>query len=148
MMIRLRAKKILRIILVMSLVGIFSSTFAQEKAKPEMALKVAGQFTIAQLAVGTGIKDRELVGMAESFSASTERIYCFLRAYEVTEDTEVTFVWYHGQNELLKTTLPLKKGARWRTFAHKNIYGQKGEWKVEVRDATGKPLQEVKFKIE
>ncbi len=142
------SKKILSIIVVMSLIDVFSLAFAQEKTKTEAALKGAGQFTIAQLAVGTGIKDRELIGMAESFPASIERIYCFLRVYEVAEDTEVTLVWYHGQNELLKTILPLQKGARWRTFAYKNIHGQKGEWKVEVRDSTGKPLKEVKFKIE
>ncbi|MGC8809709.1 MAG: DUF2914 domain-containing protein [bacterium] len=141
-------KLCLIITLVIALISLFSITSAQEKPRPETALKVAGQFTIDQLAVGTGIKDRELVGMADSFPASTERVYCFLRVYEVTEDTEVTFAWYHGQNELLKTTLPLKKGARWRTFVYKNIYGQKGDWKVEIRDATGKILKEVKFKVE
>lgn len=147
-MIKFWCLKILGIILILILSGIFSLASAQEKAKPENTPKLTGPFTIAQLAVGTEIKDRELVGKADSFPATTEKVYCFLLAYDVADDTEVTFVWYHGQNEVLKTTLPLKKGARWRTFAYKNIYGQKGEWKVEIRDSAGKNLKEVKFKIE
>ncbi|MGQ9694670.1 MAG: DUF2914 domain-containing protein [Thermodesulfobacteriota bacterium] len=147
-MIKFGYLKISGIFWALILSGVFSFASAQEKAKPEITPQLAASFTIAQLAVGTEIKDRELLGKADSFPATTEKVYCFLLAYDVTEDTEVTFVWYHGKNALLKTSFPLKKGARWRTFAYKNIYGLKGEWKVEIRDSTGKPLKEVKFKIE
>lgn len=147
-MLRFKRRIILSIIIVVGLMAISYSPSAQEKTKPETAPKEAGPFTIAQLVVGTGVEDRKPVGVAESFPATTERVYCFLLAYDVMEDTQVSFVWYHGQNELLKTDLPLKKGPRWRTFAYKNLYSQKGEWKVEIRDAAGKPLKEIKFLVE
>jgi len=61
---------------------------------------------------------------------------------------EVSFVWFHGQDEKLKTTLALKAGKRWRTYADKSLRGLKGDWKVEIRDPEGNLLKEVKFKVE
>jgi hypothetical protein len=47
-----------------------------------------------------------------------------------------------------KIGLSLKAGSRWRTSAHKNLGGLKGDWKVEIKDADGKLLKEVTFKVE
>jgi hypothetical protein len=49
---------------------------------------------------------------------------------------------------MLKTTLPIKAGAKWRTYANKNLRGLKGEWEVEIKDPDGKVLKDVKFKVE
>jgi len=106
------------------------------------------EFTIARLVVGTGVENREPVGVAETFPATTEKVYCFLEATEISKDTEVSFVWFHGDKEMLKTSLPLKTGPKWRTFADKNVEGMKGDWKVEIRDSGGKLVKEVKFKVE
>lgn len=114
--------------------------FGQEKAKEG--------FTIARFVVGTGVENREPVGVAETFPASTEKVYCFLEATGIAEDTEVSFVWFYGEKEMLKINLPLKMGSKWRTNASKNIAGMKGDWKVELRDSNGNPLKEIKFKVE
>ncbi len=45
-------------------------------------------------------------------------------------------------------SLPLKAGSRWRTFAHKNLNGLKGDWKVEIKDGEGKLLKDLAFKVE
>ncbi len=116
--------------------------YAQEKTK-----EGAG-FSSARLVVGTGVENSEPVGVAESFPASTEKAYCFLEATNIAKDTEVSFVWSYGDKEMLKTSLPVKAGPKWRTYANKNLRGQKGEWKVEVKDPDGKALKEVKFKVE
>jgi hypothetical protein len=39
-------------------------------------------------------------------------------------------------------------GKRWRTYANKNLRGLKGDWKIEIKDADGNLLKEVKFKVE
>jgi hypothetical protein len=114
--------------------------YGQEKAK--------GLFTIARLVVGTGVDNREPVGVAETFPASTEKVYCFLEATGIAEDTEISFVWFYGEKEMLKINLPIKMGSRWRTNASKNIAGMKGDWKVELRDSNGNLLKEIKFKVE
>jgi len=121
---------------------IIPQAYGQEKSKE------GASFTIARLVVGTGVENSEPVGAAETFSASTEKVYCFLEATNVAKDTEVSFVWSYGDKEMLKMTLPLKAGPKWRTYANKNLRGQKGEWKVEIKDPDGKALKDIKFKVE
>jgi hypothetical protein len=137
--------KITVLILIATLMvwGTLSSVYGQEKSKQEQV-----GMTIARLVVGTGVEKGEPVGVAEKFSATTERVYCFLEAKSIPKDTEISFVWIHGQKELLKTTLPLKMGSKWRTYAHKNLRGLKGDWRVEIKDASGNLIKDVKFKVE
>jgi len=129
--------------LVVVMVWITLPAFGQEKAKTEKM-----GVSVARLVVGTGVENREPAGVAETFPAATEKVYCFLEATNIPEDMEVTFIWSHGGKEMLKTLLPLKMGPRWRTHADKSLYGLKGDWKVEVRDAKGNLLKDVKFKVE
>jgi hypothetical protein len=122
--------------------------FPQEKAKEEMAAKEGPGFTVGRLVVGTGVEHREPTGVAETFPASTEKIYCFLEATNIAKDTEVSLVWSLGGKEMWKMNLPLKMGPKWRTNAFKSLRGLKGDWKIELKDATGNPVKEAKFKVE
>lgn len=137
--------KIITLILLVVLIawGTISSAYGQEKPKQEQA-----GIVITRLVVGTGVEKGEPVGVAEKFPATTEKVYCFLEAKNIPKDTEISFVWIHGQKELLKMTLPLKMGSKWRTYAHKNLRGLKGDWKVEIKDANGNLIKDVKFKVE
>jgi hypothetical protein len=136
------------VVVAMILIGMALHTYGQEKAKSETTLKETIPFTIARLVVGTGVENREPMGVADTFPANTEKIYCFLEANNILKDTEVSFVWFYGEKEMLKMNFPLRMGPRWRTHAFKNLRGLKGDWKVEIRGAGGKPLKEVKFKVE
>jgi hypothetical protein len=135
-------------LVVIAVWGIVLPVYGQEKAKPEGAPKEATAFTIKRLVVGTGVENGEPVGAAETFPATTEKVYCFLEAGDIAKDTEASFVWFNGEKEMLKFNVPLKMGPRWRTFAYKNLRGLKGDWKVEIRDSDGKVLKDVKFKVE
>ncbi|MEW6374986.1 MAG: DUF2914 domain-containing protein [Thermodesulfobacteriota bacterium] len=128
--------------------GMVPIASGQEKAKQEVTSKGASGFTIARVVVGTGVDNLEPVGIAEAFPSTTEKVYCFLEATGITEDTEISFVWFHGDKEMLKFDLPLKIGPRWRTYAFKNLKGLKGDWKVEIRGADGKVLKDIIFKVE
>jgi hypothetical protein len=128
---------VLSIFFAVAILGISLPASGQEK-----------EFTIARLVVGTGVENREPVGVAETFPVTTEKVYCFLEATEISKDTEISFVWFHGEKEMLKTNLPLQMGPKWRTFANKNVAGMKGEWKVEIRDAKGDMVKDVKFRVE
>lgn len=110
--------------------------------------KESPDFSVSRAVVGTGVDNREPAGVAETFLATTEKVYCFLAAADISKNTEVSLVWYHGQDEKLKTTLPLQAGKKWRTYAYKNLRGMKGDWKVEIKDAAGNTLKEVTFKVE
>jgi len=116
--------------------------FGQEKAKEGAGL------AIARAVVGTGVENREPVGVAEAFPATTEKVYCFLEAVNVPKDMEISVIWFHGQKEMRKIVLPLKTGLKWRTYAFKNLGGLKGDWKVEIQDPEGKSLKSLTFKVE
>jgi len=104
--------------------------------------------TVSRLLVATAIENREPQGAAETFPASTERVFCFLELANIPKDMEVTFSWTYKDKEVNKTTLPVKAGSKWRTFASKTVKDMKGDWKVEVKDGSGKTLKDVKFKVE
>ena len=136
------------VLTVIVIMGIFLYSFGQEKVKQQRSSKEATGFTIARLVVGTEVENNEPVGVAEKFPSSTEKVYCFLEATNITKDTEVSFVWVHEGNELREITLPLKTGPRWRTHAYKNLAGLKGNWKVEIRDSRRDILKEINFEIQ
>jgi len=139
---RTKVVKIGFILIVILAWGIVFQAYGQEKSK-EIA-----NFTIARLIVGTGVEKSEPVGTAETFPASTEKVYCFMEATQIQKDTEISFIWIYGGKEMLKTTLPIKAGAKWRTYANKNLRGLKGEWKVEIKDSNENVLKGIKFKVE
>jgi hypothetical protein len=130
--------------------------FAQEKAKPEAPAKAKpaapakekDEFAIARAVVGTGVENKEPVGAADTFPASTEKVSCFIEASNVPKDMELTTVWSMGDKEMRKINATVKAGPRWRTWVEKKVAGMKGDWKVEIKDADGKVLKDVKFKVE
>jgi len=136
------------VLMVMAVWVMILPVYGQEKGKQEGAAKETAPFAIKRLVIGTGVENGEPAGVAETFPASTEKVYCFLEATDIAKDAEVSFVWWYGEKEILKTNLALKMGSRWRTYANKNLRGMKGEWKVEVRSLDGKVLKDVKFKVE
>ncbi len=105
-------------------------------------------FTVGRMVVSERIEDREPVGITETFSHVIEKVYCFLEAKDIIEDTSVSFVWYYGDKEMANVALPLRQGPRWRTYSSKNPAGLIGEWKVELQDAYGNVLKTVEFTVE
>ncbi len=128
--------------------GALLTAYGQNETKQPLASKETGNMAISSLVIGTGVDNREPQGVADTFPASTEKVICFLTAQNITEDTEVAFVWIFNGKEVLKTNLALKKGPQWRTRADKKLYGQKGDWKVEIQNASGTILKDVRFKVE
>jgi hypothetical protein len=105
-------------------------------------------FSVERLVVAADIQNREPIGIAETFPEATEMVYCFLETKNIKEDTKVNFKWYYEGKEIHSYEMPLKQGDRWRTFAYKNLYGQKGSWKVAVEDSIGQTVKTVSFIVE
>jgi hypothetical protein len=136
------------VLMLIAVCGIILPVYGQEKSQQEPAAKETAPFAIKRLVIGTGVENGEPVGAAETFPASTEKVYCFLEATDITKDTEISFVWFNGDKEMTKFNVPLKMGPRWRTYAYKNLRELKGDWKVEIRDPEGKVVKDFKFKVE
>jgi Protein of unknown function (DUF2914) len=147
-----------RVIISISVLVIFLSVltafavFAEDKGQPQTAPQTTPQvtplFTVARFVVGTDIVDRQPVGVAKSFPASTEKVFCYLEATGIPKDTKISFVWIYKQKEMLKTTMTLKSGDKWRTYSNKNLRGLKGDWEVQLISSTGAVIKDVKFKVE
>ena len=106
------------------------------------------EFTISRMVVSERIADKEPAAVAETFSADTEKVFCFLEATAIEYDTTVSFVWYLEGREMARVTLPLKKGMRWRTYSSKKLGGLKGNWQVDLQEASGVVLNSVSFQVQ
>lgn len=105
-------------------------------------------FSISRMVISEGIDNKEPVGVAELFPAGVEKVYCFLEAREIENDTTVNFVWYFEDKEVAKVPLPLQRGLRWRTFSSKKIARRTGNWKVELQESSGIVLNTVFFQVQ
>jgi hypothetical protein len=127
--------------------AVFTAAGEQEDQRSS-GVKGAAGFEFERLVVATGVDQRVPVGIADTFPSSTPQVICFLDAKNITSDQNVIFVWILNGKEVLKKDLKIKAGPRWRTRAIKNLHGQKGDWKVEIRDASGAWLKDISFKVE
>ena len=125
-----------------------TQTTNQTQTTSQAPVQAAAPFQVKELVVCTSVENRAPVGAAQSFSASTQKVYAFLDATKITEDTQVKFVWMYNQKEVSTFEAPLKKSVRWRTFASKTVGGMKGDWAVELKDANGTTIKTAQFKVE
>jgi hypothetical protein len=105
-------------------------------------------FEIGQFVIARSIDNRVPVGIVNVISSSTEKIYCFLEARDVKEDTAVSLVWYHDDKEIASVELPIYRGSRWRTYSSKKLGDLRGNWKVDLQDVNGKVLETLGFTVE
>ena len=105
-------------------------------------------FIITRMVMSERIADKEPAAIADTFSADTENVFCFLEATGIEHDTTVSFVWYFEDREMARVSLPLAKGMRWRTYSSKKIAGLKGDWHVELRESSGIVLNSVSFQVQ
>lgn len=140
------------------MVGLPQLAFTQEKPekndkpgqsdKPAAMEQTAVEVQVVRDAVATGIVDREPVDPGQVFSPALERVYYFTEVQSETAGTEITHVWYYGDSEVARITLPVE-GSRWRTWSSKQILPEwTGRWKVEAVTTNGTVLASQAFAIE
>ncbi|MDQ1355450.1 MAG: hypothetical protein QG657_5760 [Acidobacteriota bacterium] len=136
-------------VLVLTVMWIGLTCFAFSQGSEVGNGKESGtDFTVSKFAVGTGVENRELIGESQSFPAETETVYCFLDAKDIAANIQVVFVWFYNEKEANRTTLTLKQGSRWRTWADKGVAGKKGDWKVQLQYASGAVVNSQPFKVD
>jgi hypothetical protein len=108
----------------------------------------AAEMRVQRLVVCTGVEEREPVGVAESFPAGSEGVYAFVDLADVDCNCTVSFVWSRNGKEIRTIIVPVSMETRWRSWARKNVADQPGDWSVEVRDASNKPLMSTMFRVE
>ena len=107
----------------------------------------AAGLTISRMELAGSIENRQPSGVATSFPATQDKVYCYLELKDVAKDQAITYAWTVG-GQTDKVTQQIKKAARWRTWGNKSIAGRKGDWKVDVLDESGAVLKSATFKVE
>jgi len=113
-----------------------------------LAGMVYAAVTLERMDVAGGLENKQPTGIAASFPATQEKVYCYIELRNVPEDTTITYVWTLGLNEMAKVTQNVKKSNRWRTWCSKSLGGMKGDWKVDVLDASGAVLKSATFTVQ
>lgn|SRR5574341_862675 len=120
----------------------FNLSLAQEDTTAAPTLKVD------QILVGTGIENREAVGVDTVFSSAVGKVYCWVLVTGAETETQITFVWHHQGSQVAEVIVPVRS-VRWRCWTSKTIMPEStGAWKVEIKDEAGKVLESASFHIQ
>lgn len=105
-----------------------------------------GSVVIRDFVLTHGIYDREPVGTTESFASSDGRGYAFARISNDGTPTQVSFVWYYGDEMHASIDMNIGTSSGWRTWSSVNL--RPGNWRVKLQDANGMVLAERSFSVE
>lgn len=127
---------------VMSLaVGLMAVVAVAEEAQPSKAASLT-----AEIKIGTGIENREPIGVADSFGSETEQLVGWTYIKGATEPVEVKHVWIFEGQEM--GAIPLQvKSSTYRTWSRKSVQGKSGKWTFELRDSAGQVVASKSFNV-
>jgi transcriptional regulator with XRE-family HTH domain len=99
---------------------------------------------IPEFGVGTGVKDRQLVGQRSDF-AEGSKVWFWNNVEGGDAGNRIEHVWLQDGEVALRVSLKLG-GSRWRTYSNKTMHaGAAGDWAVEARDSSGRVLARSEF---
>src|SRR3990172_12016303 len=114
-------KKLTVFVLIVCLTVLAGAALAQQQAPaptpaaPAATAAPAAELTIARMEIASSVENREPVGIAASFPATQEKVFCFLEFRNVPQETAVTVVWTLGLNEMGTVRLTVKAFSKYRT---------------------------------
>ena len=101
---------------------------------------------VTEAVLARDVVERAPVDTASAFPADVGRVYLWTRISGAA-GTTVHHVWFHGDEERGDVSLSVG-GSPWRTWSSKTIPPEwTGAWRVEVRDADGNVVSEVRFTV-
>ena len=138
--------------LLLSILIVSGVCFAQEEVTEEpmeettAAAAEESELVLEDIAICTAVEDREPTGIGTVFSKDLEKIYCFTKIGGAEDVTDVTHVWYFGDKEIVKVTLPIKS-VSWRTWSSKTLDMGPGKGYVEIVSEDGSVLGKADFEV-
>lgn len=104
--------------------------------------------TVSEAVITTMVSERAPIDTVDVYPAQTGKLYCFTKIEGAVGDTSIDHVWLYQGKEMARITLAVRS-AKWRTYSSKNIVPEwKGEWQVQIVDASGNELTAVSFRVE
>lgn len=120
---------------------------AQSPAARPAPAKPGGKLSLVQALVCEEVRESIPQNPAVAFPISAGKIYCFTLFDNITEDTVVYHHWIFRDRPSSRIRLTLKQ-PRWSTFSSIQLReADKGPWRVEISDATGRIFKVLRFSI-
>ena len=116
-------------------------------ALAEAEAQAGAEMEVAEAAICRDVVQRAPVDVGTEFSASAGKLYCFTKITAAQNPTTVEHVWYFGEKERARVSLPVG-AASWRTYSSKIIQPHEtGSWRVNIQGPHGHLLRTLEFDI-
>jgi hypothetical protein len=98
--------------------------------------------------VGSDIKERMPVGVSNSFSWSTDRVYVWSLIQCKHPPLSIRHIYYFKGEKVSDVHLSVKS-SRWRTWSYKSLSNRSyiGPWRVDIASAKGKVFRSLYFEV-
>jgi hypothetical protein len=107
----------------------------------------ASKLSLVQALVCEDVKDGIPSNPAIAFSISAGKIYCYTLFDQIAEDTFVYHHWFFRDKPSARIRLSIKH-PRWSTYSSIQLReADKGPWRVEITDAGGRLLKNLRFSV-
>lgn len=104
---------------------------------------------VIDLAVATGIAERQPDGASDSFPASVGKLYCWSAVKNTGEPTQLTYVWRHGDRIVSQVPIQVGKSSRWRSWTRQRVNEKlTGQWSCEVVNENSESLGKSTFTVQ
>ncbi len=104
------------------------------------------QALTVEVAIGTGVESRTLIGESAIFPADTPQVVGWTRILGAKQPTEIRHVWKCDGKEMSSVTLGVQSSS-FRTHSRKNLFGKTGRWTLEILDVDGALLASKDFEV-
>jgi hypothetical protein len=105
------------------------------------------KLTLVQALVCEEVKDGIPANPAIAFSISAGKIYCYTLFDQIADDTVVYHHWFFRDKPSARIRLSVKQ-PRWSTYSSIQLReADKGPWRVEITDASGRLLKNLRFSV-
>lgn len=128
---------VLLVVAMVLLVGFWAISGLQAKSQGQNA-------KVEKIVFCTGVESRDPIGEGDTFNASADRIYCWIKIVADNVPIEVKHIWYADNKKVAEIPLSVKYSST-RTWSNKSIWV--AQWKVEVIDDTGEILATKTFTV-
>lgn len=107
----------------------------------------ASKAALIQAIVCEEVKDGIPYNASVAFSISAGKIYCFTFFDSIAEDMAIYHHWIFRDKPSARIRLSLKP-SRWTTFSSIQLReADKGPWRVEITDASGRVFKILRFSV-
>lgn len=137
-------KKVLFGSVVLAVALLASQAVAQDQ--PATTQQATPKLT-AEIAFGTGVEERALVGEATDFPADVGKVYCWTKVTGADSSMAINHLWFHDGQKMASVSLSVQQSP-WRTWSYKTILPEwTGDWKVVVADDQGVEITSASFTV-